>query len=377
MREQVAELRRATRAALCAECGKCTAVCPLAAHGGFSARAIACQHLDEELTGQGVGLRRCLTCGSCELRCPQGVRFMDVVRGVRELTPREIAESCPHGGALQGFMRIMSRNGAAQHRLGWLTDDLRTAPETGEVFLWTGCAAYFDAFFPGEPVPAVEAARAAIRVLNRLEVTPVVSAEERCCGHDLLWNGDRESFERLARHNVELVRRSGATTLVSACAECVRTWRLDYRPLLGGAPLEVQHLSEFLASRLPKLGLRKHGTRRVTFQDPCRLGRHLGVYEAPRQVLGALPGVELTEMPRAATRAICCAGGTWTHCDRFAKEIQVERLREARATGADTLVTACPKCRIHFACAMRDPDHRDETRIEMRDLAEIVAEALE
>ena len=101
------------------------------------------------------------------------------------------------------------------------------------------------------------------------------------------------------------------------------------------------------------------------------------MYEAPRKVLNALPGVELAEMPRSGPRAVCCAGGTWTHCDRFAKEIQVDRLREARATGADTLVTACPKCRIHFACAMRDADHRDETRIEMRDLAEILAEALE
>ncbi len=376
MEAALADLRRTTRAAVCAECGKCTAVCPLAACGGFSARAIACQHLDEEIAGNGIGIRRCLTCGSCDLRCPQGVRFMELVRGVRELSPREVSEACPHGGALQACMRIMSRGGAAQSRLGWLTDDLRTEPRTGEVFLWTGCAPYFDAFFSDLSLELVESSRAAVRVLNRLGVVPVVSADERCCGHDLLWNGDRESFELLAKHNVALVAESGARTLVTPCAECLRTWKLDYQPFLRGRALQVQHLSEFLAERLPELRLREGGRRRVTFQDPCRLGRHLGIYEPPRRLLAALPGIELAEMPRSGPRAACCAGGTWTHCDRFAKEIQVERLREARATGAAALVTACPKCRIHFACAMRDPQHREEIGIEMRDLAELVADAL-
>jgi Fe-S oxidoreductase len=81
-------------------------------------------------------------------------------------------------------------------------------------------------------------------------------------------------------------------------------------------------------------------------------------------------------MIRTGRTARCCAGGSWTHCDRFAKEIQVDRLREARSTGADVLVTACPKCRIHFRCAMRDADARAEAEIEMKDLAEVVAEAL-
>jgi Fe-S oxidoreductase len=81
-------------------------------------------------------------------------------------------------------------------------------------------------------------------------------------------------------------------------------------------------------------------------------------------------------MARTGRTARCCAGGTWAHCDRFAKQIQVERLQEARATGAQALVTACPKCRIHFACAMRDPHLRGEARIEVRDVAEVLADAL-
>jgi Fe-S oxidoreductase len=114
----------------------------------------------------------------------------------------------------------------------------------------------------------------------------------------------------------------------------------------------------------------------VTYQDPCRLGRHLGVYEAPRTALGAVPGVELVEMRRSGPRALCCAGSAWSSCDRHSKAIQVERLREARATGAEVMVTACPKCQIHLRCAMRDPKLGDEIRIELRDVAEVLAAAL-
>jgi len=375
--EGLASLRRSTRAALCAECGKCTAVCPLAACGGFSARVIACQHLEEELQGHGLGIKRCLTCGSCDLRCPQGVRFTELVRELRRMSRDDSFEpECPHGGALQSLMRLMARGNARQNRLAWLTDDLKTEPEKGELFYWTGCAPYYDAFFPELAAPALPAVRAAVRLLNALGITPVVSPEERCCGHDLLWNGDRESFERLAKHNVALVQASGATTLVTSCAECLRTWKLDYEPFLPSRPPRILHLSELLVERMGELELKPNGRLRLTFQDPCRLGRHLGIYEPPRRVLSAVPGVELVEMARTGPTARCCAGGTWSHCDRFAKQIQVERLREARSTGADVLVTACPKCRIHFRCAMRDEDARAETEIEMRDLAEVVAQAL-
>jgi Fe-S oxidoreductase len=94
-------------------------------------------------------------------------------------------------------------------------------------------------------------------------------------------------------------------------------------------------------------------------------------------VLGAVPTVELEEMRRHGRSAMCCSGGTWSNCDRFAKQIQVERLREARATEAEVMVTSCPKCQIHYRCAMKDPNLGDEIKIDMKDIAEIVVEALE
>ena len=136
------------------------------------------------------------------------------------------------------------------------------------------------------------------------------------------------------------------------------------------------HITEYLGEHLSDLEFGNGETRRVTFQDPCRLGRHLGIYDPPRTILEAVPGVEFVEMSRSRTSALCCAGGTWSNCDRFDKQIQVERLKQARETGTEVLVTGCPKCQIHFRCAMKDPNLGEEISIELRDVAEIVAAAL-
>ncbi len=376
---ELAEAKQRTGAWACYDCGKCTATCPITRSGGdYSPRrhVLAANLGQRDVVLENNSLFSCLTCSLCDRRCPARVQYTELVQNLREMAYREGAEpECPHGGAMQSAMRMMAKGGMQQKRLDWLGGDLRTQRKTGKVFFWAGCAMYFDAFFADFKVLTLEGTRVAIRLMNSLDVEPVVSEEERCCGHDLLWNGDRASFEALARHNVQLVADSGAELLVAPCAECVRTWKLDYEPFFKGQPPRVAHLSEYLAENLDSLKFKANGGRRVTFQDPCRLGRHLGVYEAPRRVLAAVPGVELVEMRHSGPAATCCAGGTWSNCDRFAKQIQVQRLGEARATGSQVLVTSCPKCQVHFKCAMQDPNN--DICIEMRDLGELVVEALE
>jgi heterodisulfide reductase subunit D len=385
----LAALAHETRTWACYDCGKCTAACPIARAGGhYSPRrqVFAALAGDQDALVADDALFKCLTCGLCETRCPAQVTYTGLVRELRVVMRKDGAEpECPHGGSLQSIMRMMATGGTAQQRLGWIGPELKTERTTGTVFYWAGCAAYYDAFFTEYELHATAASRAAVTLMNRAGVTPVVSPEERCCGHDLLWNGDRESFERLARHNVELVASSGAETLVTSCAECLRTWALDYRPYFKSKVPRMLHVSQFIAEQAKVLGLDADGaaaggageTRRVTYQDPCRLGRHLGIYDAPREVLRALPGTELAEMPKSGPSATCCAGGTWSYCDRYAKKIQVGRLREAKATGAEVMVTACPKCQIHFRCAMKDPRLGGELGIAVRDVAELTLEALQ
>jgi Fe-S oxidoreductase len=375
------DMARETNAWACYDCGKCTATCPISRSGAdYSPR----RHVLATNLGQqddivaGNGLSACLTCSLCDSRCPAEVNYTELVMRLRELAHTDGQQpECPHGGALQSVMRMMAQGGTQQDRLGWISDELKTSPTEGEVFYWTGCAMYYDAFFPEYESATLNGTKAAVRLLNTLGVTPVVSPGERCCGHDLLWNGDRANFDALAKHNVELVKASGATVVVTSCAECLRTWKVDYQPFLTGTSLHILHITEWLGEHLEEFSFSNGDRQRITYQDPCRLGRHLGIYDPPREVLGALPTVELEEMRRHGPSAMCCSGGTWSNCDRFAKQIQVERLREARATEAEVMVTSCPKCQIHYRCAMKDPNLGDEIQIDMKDIAEIVVEALD
>ena len=376
----LAEVTKKSKAWACYDCGKCTATCPIARVGGsYSPR----RHILDSNTGNPAEvmdrdtLFACLSCSLCEQRCPAQVVYTDLVLHLRELAFSEgIEPDCPHGGTIQSLMRLMASGGTVQNRMEWIEDDLKTTPTEGDVFYWTGCAMYYDALFPDYGSRPIEGTKAAIRLFNKLGVTPVVSPEERCCGHDLLWNGDRKSFEQLARHNLEVVKKSGASLLVTSCAECLRTWAKEYQTFGAGKLPKIMHMTEYIAEHLPELDLKENGVLKVTYQDPCRLGRQLGIYDPPREVMEALPGVELVEMRHSKQGAQCCAGGTWSNCDIFAKQIQVDRLREARATGAEVMATACPKCQIHFSCAMKDPLLKEEIKIEMRDVAELVLDLI-
>ena len=116
--------------------------------------------------------------------------------------------------------------------------------------------------------------------------------------------------------------------------------------------------------------------RKITFQDPCRLGRHMGVYDAPRTVLDRIPGLELREMGRNRNMATCCGTNAWVNCDQNSKRIQLDHLREVKELGCDLLVTSCPKCEIHFRCAMSDRNLEEDVAVELMDFASLVEQSL-
>jgi heterodisulfide reductase subunit D len=377
--EAIAHSIRQNRAYYCLECGKCTAVCPISRReAGYSPRSMveaAIADRGEELLHDGR-LWSCLTCRRCSQICPSDVRFSEFTRSVRAVALGVRQEGhCSHGETIQTWMRMMADPELKQNRLEWLDEELRTSTDSDTIY-FVGCLPHYDVLFNKIGAQCLEIARSAVRVLNHLGIEPVVLADERCCGHDLLWEGDTENFRKLAELNVALLRETGAQRIVTTCPECAHTLKVDYRAFGGGLGMEVLHISQFLAPKLEagELELGKLGGR-VTYQDPCRLGRYLGVYEEPRQVMAAL-GLELAEMEYHRGRALCCGTSAWTHCGATAKSIQVDRLHEAKATGAETLVTACAKCQIHFKCAMDDTRLGNEIEIEIKDLVSLVAEAL-
>jgi Fe-S oxidoreductase len=210
-----------------------------------------------------------------------------------------------------------------------------------------------------------------------LGVTPVVLPQERCCGHDLLWSGDMENFEKLARHNIEEIKKSGAKKIVFSCPEGYRTFKIDY-PKYFSTDFDVEHITETISGAISDGKLKfKNLEKVVTFQDPCRLGRHLGIYDAPRKAIAAVPELRLNEMTRSRERAICCGVSAWMNCSTYSKSIQRARLTEAKETEADLLVLSCPKCEIHFQCAMNDEKTGKEAKIQTVQLVTLIADALE
>jgi Fe-S oxidoreductase len=345
---------------------------------------------DEKLL-QDDRLWACISCLHCNQICPAGVAYADLTLGVRvEAHKMGQTAVCTHGETIHAWMRMMAEPQLKQDRLGWLLDneersdtgvsptgELRTSNDSDTLY-FVGCAPYFDVQFGHLGVDGSSVARATVRALNAAGVAPQVLADERCCGHDLLWEGDVEGFQRLAELNAAAIHASGAKRVVTSCPECARALRLDYAA--HGIPLgvEVRHLAEVLVEQegtfLQAPPDEQTGPR-VTFQDPCRLGRHLGVYDAPRQLLSGL-GYQLVEMPRHKENALCCGTNGWTHCGAANRQIQGDRLQEAEATGAQVLVTACLKCQIHFRCAMQDSQLGHEVTIQFKDLATLVAERL-
>jgi Fe-S oxidoreductase len=367
---------------LCLECGKCAASCPrLLAGKQYSPRLLAHKLIVEPGDRAYIenAVWECLTCALCEERCPSQVQFSRFIREMRAVLADDLGlmGRPAHDGALHSWMRIMTAPELKQDRLDWLTPELKVA-QAGEVAFFTGCAPYFDVFFANLEVDTLRQARDSIRLMNFLDLKPVVLGNERCCGHDLLWSGDRKNFAALARLNYQEFKDKGVKEIVTACPECFQALSVFMPQAVPGWDLKVTFLLDLLEREINKGGVSFTPLkRRATYQDPCRLGRMAGRYEGPRSLLGRIPGLELSEMASSRHSALCCGNSAWINCDAYSKRIQVQRLKEARTTGADLLVTACPKCLIHATCAMRDPVQGEPLTMEVAGLVSLLADHIQ
>ena len=362
-----------SRAYNCFNCGKCTANCPLSIVGSsYSPRKtvnrVVMGWSGDNLNGDNIW--SCLTCKDCESVCPMMVDYTGFVRQVRGTEQKaDGGARCSHQAIFSLLPKLQESSRLKQNRLGWIPPDLKVSRE-GELVLFVGCAPYYDLVFAGLGVSSTASARGAIAILNRLGVEPAVLADERCCGHDRYWNGDMDGFRQLAERNVELLKGAGAKTVLTTCPECYLALKEHYPSVLGEVPFEVKHFYDFLLDRRDEIEFKKEG-KPVTFHDPCRLSKHLGAFDSPRELM-ALAGGELREMPRSGKDSVCCGTPGWNNCGLASKRIQKERLEEAAATGAKTLVTACPKCLIHLSCAKKD----EATDLEILDLTDLLSRSL-
>ncbi len=316
----------------------------------------------------------CTACGACIEICPVGNEPMfDVLDIRRDLVLTQGDFPAELQGAFRGMENAANPWGMGESRLAWAEGlDVPTVEEAAdyEILYWVGCAGAFE--------PRAQAvARALVKVLQAAGVRFAVLGEaEMCTGDTARRAGNEYLFYEMARANIETLNAANPPRILVTCPHCLHTLGKEY-PQFGGV-YHVVHHTEYLQELMASGQLRVHAAQKahVTFHDPCYLGRHNGVYDAPRYALGAA-GVAVTEMGRTRNDSFCCgAGGAqfWKEEEHGAARVSVTRYAEAAATGAPTLATGCPFCLRMFADASQEEAAAKGP--EVRDVVEIIAAQL-
>ncbi len=386
----------------CTECGRCTAACPaFAAEKPLNPKRVildlrdhvrgAYAQLRKTKTGGENGLPllaggviaaealwACTTCRACEEACPVGIEHVPVIVGLRQnlameqvAVPARVAETLASLEAREHPFR-----GAASGRTDWAEGlDVRELSSLAEgadvdVVYWVGCAAAFDE-------RAQQVARSLAKVLRHAGVRfAIFGSEERCTGDVARRTGNEFHYDMLARANVEALNAACVTKLVTHCPHCLQQLRHEYRQF--GGRYDVVHHSELVSSLLGegRLRLAPGSRERVTYHDPCYLGRYNRVFDAPRRVLDVLQ-VDRVEMERHRRESFCCGagGGHAFYDDEQGEKVNGIRAREAAATGATTVATGCPFCLTMLEAGIGSVA-TEERRLRVRDFVELVADAL-
>ncbi|NHI92427.1 MAG: (Fe-S)-binding protein [Candidatus Lokiarchaeota archaeon] len=370
---------------MCYQCGKCSEACPVSELiPRFSPRYIASEYITEEKRNYKIWY--CLTCDRCTSICPQGVKFADFIQNCRiqaienrEKTGLEEA----HFSYYQSLSRLMAHEKIVPKRLKLLPEGIKISkPGESDIMYFVGCAplSYYEQHQFNIGVDYSQITEATIKILNKIDIEPVILDKEKCCGHDSIWSGDLNTFIKLGEQNIKNIEEAGIKTVIFSCAEGLRTFKKDYPRYIRKPKFEVISFAEFIAEKIKKneFSFPYNFERKVTYHDPCRMGRQLGIFDAPREILQVIDGTELIEMERIREEAQCCGITGWNNCNTHTKFLRNARLQEAERTNADTLITTCPKCQMHFNCLKRETIlhgfHKFD--IEITDLSVFMAKAL-
>lgn len=339
----------------------------------------------------------CTTCGACDINC-KSVRDMEVLDTILALRAKCVEDRRGPMPEHKEYARLVGNchniyGRAHDQRFDWLPENLPLS-KGSRIAYFVGCTTSY--LYPG-------VARDTVKILSAGGMDfKLMYGEEYCCGAPLWRTGQREVAQKLAEHNLDAFRKLGIKTVITGCAECYGTFRGFY-PRIAELDFEVLHITEVIKKLLQegKLKPGKNLNKKVTYHDPCLLGRlsepyipwsgsikaygyhdppkqwrrgTYGVYEIPRQVLRAIPGIELVEMTRNEENAFCCGGGGGVPAafPDFALWTAKERVDEARSTGAEAIVSSCPFCQSSFEKALG----ADGDSFRYHDLCELVASAL-
>ena len=306
-------------------------------------------------------LYTCTTCGACQETCmatADGIHIPDMVEALR----RDLLEAGYTMEKHEAIEESIIKDGnpykeSRNMRLHVFGD--RKWPESAPVAYFVGCTSSYR-----EKVIA----QTTVALLDRAGIDFTVIPDEECCGSVLLRLGRDETFGELTSKNIAALKQAGVKTLVTACAGCYRTWKIDVPAQGLDYDFEVLHITEYLDRVVQegKISFKSDKPLTVTYHDPCHLGRHAEVYEAPRRVIEAVENVTLVEMETNRRYAHCCGsgGGVKSSYGELADDVAGNRILEAEETGAKTLVTACPFCHL----GLEDGARHTESSLRIVDL---------
>ena len=309
----------------------------------------------------------CTECGACQEECFKYLSLAAIYTAMKE----DLAEEDLLPAGRRALLGPLGDDGnpygkPAERRTAWAPGTERIG-RTAEIALYVGCT-------PSYVRRGI--ARSAYAVLEAIGADFALLDDETCCGHPHVSMGRPDLARGQMERNLAAIERSGAKTVLFACPGCLTAFREDAPRWIGRPlPFEALHVTEYLAESraLRSVRLRKR-SRVVTYHDPCTLGRGLGIFDAPRRAIERVPGGRLVEMARTRERSYCCGNGGFVRFDHEAMSIDAERSRlaEARETGAETVLSACPACQIGLLDAAR----RDKAPIEVLDVLEWIAASL-
>ena len=349
----------------CTRCGECLRICPvytqkteeginprgkiqamkkfIRGQYGLWARIFGKKSLSEqELEKFSEMVYRCTLCGECSMQCPVSIDSRSLWIAIKE-TLVDLGHYPKHLGMMK--KNVLSKyNISGDHnslRTIWL-EGLEELPahryqkERAKVVYFVGCVS---GYFP----MAYKVPQSVVRILERSGIDfTLLGGEEWCCGFPLIGAGFKKDIEELIRHNVEGVKEKGADSVIFSCPSCFHTWHEEYH-----TDLNLFHSTQFILDLIQRKKIRFRDEKlKVTYHDPCDLGRQSGIYEAPREILRSMPGIEFVELASHGKESKCCGGGGLLEMvdPELSISLAREKIKEIQTTGAEIVVSACQQC---------------------------------
>lgn len=303
---------------------------------------------------------KCTTCGVCEEACGvinssgQTISPMKVAGLLKqELIKKGIEPPSPLNYMHDNILKNISPFGNGhEERTSWISPQIRKKLSNNpSVMYFVGCTSSYN---------ETEIAKSFTELLIKAKKEFTISDDEWCCGMPLYMSGQIDDLNGYVRHNLDLIKETGVSTVVFTCPGCYYTFKVLYPMWLGESlPFNVVHSTEFieLNINMEKIDLKNRAITKATYHDPCHLGRGIGIYESPRRVLGFMNDLKVVEMRRTRQNSLCCGSGGGTvkaSYPNYSLYIAKERVLEADETGADTLITACPACKRNLCDAVSE-----------------------